>query len=57
MLHRDISENIIIITTPAAEGDPKGRLIDLDLRKELNSVPSRASHQTGTMQFMAIEVL
>jgi hypothetical protein len=57
MLHRDISENNIIITTPAAEGDPKGRLIDMDLGKELNSVPSGASHQTGTMQFMAIEVL
>ncbi|KAF4625869.1 hypothetical protein G7Y89_g12294 [Cudoniella acicularis] len=56
MLHRDISENNIIITTPAAEGDPKGRLIDMDLGKELNSVPSGASHRTGTMQFMAIEM-
>jgi serine/threonine protein kinase len=57
MLYRDIFENNIIITTPAAEGDPKGRLIDMDLGKELNSVPSGASHRTGTMQFMAIEVL
>ena len=32
-------------------------LIDLDLAKELDSVPSGASHRTGTMQFMAIEVL
>jgi hypothetical protein len=29
----------------------------MDLGKELNSVPSGASHRTGTMQFMAIEVL
>jgi hypothetical protein len=29
----------------------------MDLRKELNSVPSGASHRTGAMQFMAIEVL
>lgn len=57
MLHRDISENNIIITTPSAEGEPKGRPIDVDLGKELNSVPSGASHRTGTMQFMAIEVL
>jgi hypothetical protein len=57
MLCRDISENNIIITTPVAEGDPKGRLIDMDLGKELNSVPSGASHRTGTMHFMAIEIL
>ncbi len=53
ILHRDISENNIIIT----KGDLKGMLIDLDLAKELNSVRSGASHRTGTMQFMAIEVL
>jgi hypothetical protein len=57
ILHRDISENNIIITTPFVEGEPKGRLVDLDLGKELNSAPSGASHRTGTMQFMAIEVL
>ncbi|KAL5318088.1 hypothetical protein ACEPPN_015192 [Leptodophora sp. 'Broadleaf-Isolate-01'] len=57
ILHRDISENNIIITESASDGDPKGRLIDLDLAKELDSVPSGASHRTGTMQFMAIEVL
>jgi hypothetical protein len=56
ILHRDVSENIIIVERPA-EGDPKGRLIDLDLAKELGSLPSGASHRTGTMQFMAIEVL
>ncbi|KAJ8067034.1 hypothetical protein OCU04_004414 [Sclerotinia nivalis] len=57
ILHRDISENNIIITEFPAEGDPKGRLIDLDLAKELDSIPSGARHRTGTMQFMAIEVL
>jgi hypothetical protein len=41
----------------ATERDPKERLIDLDLAKELDSVPSGASHRTGTIQFMAIEVL
>ncbi|XMA19891.1 hypothetical protein WAI453_012682 [Rhynchosporium graminicola] len=57
ILHRDISENNIIITENPAEGTPKGRLIDLDLAKELDSMPSGARHRTGTMQFMAIEVL
>jgi hypothetical protein len=57
ILHLDISENNIIITKAAAEGDPKGMLIDLDLAKELDSMPSGARHRTGTMQFMAIEVL
>ncbi|OAF59713.1 hypothetical protein VC83_03925 [Pseudogymnoascus destructans] len=57
ILHRDISENNIIITEAASKGEPTGRLIDLDLAKELDSVPSGASHRTGTMQFMAIEVL
>ena len=57
ILYRDISENNIIITEAATTGDPKGMLIDLDLAKELDSLPSGASHRTGTMQFMAIEVL
>lgn len=57
ILHRDISENNIIITESAICGTPKGRLIDLDFAKELDSVPSGASHRTSTMQFMAIEVL
>ncbi|OBT62389.1 hypothetical protein VE03_08552 [Pseudogymnoascus sp. 23342-1-I1] len=56
-LHQDISENNIIIIEAASKGEPKGRLINLDLAKELDSVPSRDSHRTGTMQFMAIEVL
>ncbi|KAL5354469.1 hypothetical protein ACLOAV_000558 [Pseudogymnoascus australis] len=57
ILHRDISQNNIIITEAASKEEPAGRLIDLDLAKELDSVPSGASHRTGTMQFMAIEVL
>ncbi|TAQ84872.1 hypothetical protein B7494_g6812 [Chlorociboria aeruginascens] len=57
ILHRDISENNIIITNPTAEGDPKGMLIDLDLAKVMGDGPSGARHRTGTMQFMAIGVL
>ena len=57
ILHRDISSNNIIITYAKEAGDFKGMLIDLDLAKERESGPSGARHQTGTMQFMAIEVL
>jgi hypothetical protein len=35
----------------------KLRRVDLDLAKELDSGPSGARHRTGTMEFMAIEVL
>jgi serine/threonine protein kinase len=52
ILHRDISENNIIITEHAGDEGPRGQLIGLDLAKELDSVPSGASHRTGTMQFM-----
>ncbi|TWU70914.1 hypothetical protein ED733_000409 [Metarhizium rileyi] len=55
ILHRDISPNNIIITRP--ETGFKGMLIDLDLAKVMDSGPTGARHQTGTMQFMAIEVL
>jgi serine/threonine protein kinase len=51
------SENNVIITDAENEGEPKGMLIDLDLAKELDSGPSGARHRTGTMEFMAIEVL
>lgn len=57
ILHRDVSKNNIIITDAKNDGDPKGMLIDLDLAKELNTGPSGARHRTGTMEFMAIEVL
>ncbi|RMZ89596.1 hypothetical protein DV736_g3180, partial [Chaetothyriales sp. CBS 134916] len=56
ILHRDISENNIIITDPKTDGF-KGMLIDLDLAKELGSGRSGARCRTGTMEFMAIEVL
>ncbi|KAI0798918.1 serine/threonine-protein kinase Sgk2 [Xylaria sp. FL0064] len=57
ILHRDISSNNIIITKPETAGGFSGMLIDLDLAKVKDSSPSGARHQTGTMQFMAVEVL
>ncbi|EDN09515.1 predicted protein [Histoplasma mississippiense (nom. inval.)] len=57
ILHRDISENNIIITDPDKADGYSGMLIDLDLAKEVGSGRSGARHQTGTMEFMAIEVL
>ncbi|EEH43909.2 uncharacterized protein PADG_00198 [Paracoccidioides brasiliensis Pb18] len=57
ILHQDISENNIIITDPEKADGHSGRLIDLDLAKEVRSGRSGAQHQTGTMEFMAIEVL
>ncbi|KAJ3573570.1 hypothetical protein NPX13_g4651 [Xylaria arbuscula] len=57
ILHRDISSNNIIITKPETAGGFNGMLIDLDLAKIRDSGPSGARHQTGTMQFMAVEVL
>ncbi|KAI9147408.1 serine/threonine-protein kinase Sgk2 [Paramyrothecium foliicola] len=57
ILHRDISSNNIIITNPKTANGFKGMLIDLDLAKIRDSGPSGARHQTGTMQFMAVEVL
>ncbi|KKZ60850.1 hypothetical protein EMCG_04441 [[Emmonsia] crescens] len=56
ILHRDISENNIIITDPKNADGNSGMLIDLDLAKEVGT-RSGARHQTGTMEFMAIEVL
>ncbi|KAL9125176.1 MAG: hypothetical protein Q9217_005580 [Psora testacea] len=57
ILHRDISENNIIITDPKEADGFTGMLIDEDLAKEIGSGRSGARHQTGTMEFMAIEVL
>ncbi|KAG5289062.1 serine/threonine protein kinase Sgk2 [Histoplasma ohiense] len=57
ILHRDISENNIIITNPEKTNGHSGMLIDLDLAKEVGSGRSGARHRTGTMEFMAIEVL
>ncbi|RCI16304.1 hypothetical protein L249_2827 [Ophiocordyceps polyrhachis-furcata BCC 54312] len=56
ILHRDVSENNIIITDRKTTGYV-GMLIDLDLAKELGSGRSGARCRTGTMEFMAIEVL
>lgn len=56
ILHRDISENNIIITNPETANGHSGMLIDLDLAKEIGT-RSGARRQTGTMEFMAIEVL
>jgi hypothetical protein len=57
ILHRGISENNIIITDPEKADGFTGMLIDLDLAKEVGTDPSGARHKTGTMEFMAIEVL
>jgi hypothetical protein len=57
ILHRDISENNIIITDPKKADGFTGMLIDMDLAKEIGSERSGARHQTGTMEFMAIQVL
>ena len=57
ILHRDISENNIIITNPKEADGFTGMLIDEDLAKEIGSGRSGARHQTGTMEFMAIQVL
>jgi serine/threonine protein kinase len=56
-LHRDISENNIFITDPKEADGFTGMLIDEDLAKEIGSGRSGARHQTGTMEFMAIQVL
>ena len=57
ILHRDVSSDNIIITNPEVADGFHGMLIDLDLAKERDSGPSGARHQTGTLQFMAVEVL
>ena len=57
ILHRDISENNIIITDAETADGFVGMLIDLDLAKDIGSERSGARHRTGTMEFMAIEVL
>ena len=54
ILHRDISENNIIITDPIRTNGFRGILIDLNLAKVVGSGPSGARHQTGTVEFMAI---
>lgn len=57
ILHRDISSNNIIITTPNIINNLEGMLIDLDMAKERSSGPSGTRHLIGTVQLMAVEVL
>ncbi|KAI1432502.1 hypothetical protein GGR50DRAFT_696997 [Xylaria sp. CBS 124048] len=56
ILHRDISENNVLITDHLNPGF-SGMLIDLSRAKELGSESSNARCRTGTMEFMAIEVI
>lgn len=56
ILHRDISENNIIITDPKRADGFTGMLIDLDLAIE-DSKRTGGRQMTGTMEFMAIDVL
>ncbi|KAI9710009.1 MAG: hypothetical protein M1828_002338 [Chrysothrix sp. TS-e1954] len=60
-LHRDISKNNIIITDPQKTSGFSGMLIDLDLATKVDkngkNERSEAARMTGTLQFMAIEVL
>jgi hypothetical protein len=46
-----------MIADEPCEGEPKGFLIDLDMAKEIGSDSSGAMNLTGTMEFMAINVL
>ncbi|KAG6166007.1 hypothetical protein E4U51_003976 [Claviceps purpurea] len=59
IMHRDISAHNIIITdhTEPDTGGFKGMLIDLDLACTVGSAASGARYLTGTVQFMAVEVL
>ncbi|KYK58717.1 hypothetical protein DCS_05734 [Drechmeria coniospora] len=52
ILYCNISLNNIIITDPATSAGFKGILVDFDLAKVRDASPD----QTGTRQFMAIEV-
>lgn len=57
IFHQDISEINIIITNKDKKGNFTRMLIDLDLAKVFGSGRSGARHQTGTMEYMAVEVL
>ncbi|EEH17351.2 hypothetical protein PABG_07512 [Paracoccidioides brasiliensis Pb03] len=57
ILHRDNSDNNIIITDPDKEDGYSGMLTDLALSKEVGNKRSGARHQTSMMEFMAIDVL
>lgn len=61
ILHRDISQNNIIITDPAENHGFSGMLIDLDLATQVDdegkNVRTNNPGMTGTLKFMAIEVV
>lgn len=57
ILHRDISKNNTIITDPKEADGFIGMLINEHFAKEIGSEWSDAWHQTGTMEFMSIQVL
>ncbi|VCU40452.1 Bgt-51750 [Blumeria graminis f. sp. tritici] len=56
ILHGDISESNIILTTPAQNGITRGKLIDLDMSLYVAGY-NEAKSITGTMKFMALKVL
>jgi serine/threonine protein kinase len=56
ILHRDISQNNITITDPKPADGCTCMLIDLDLAI-VGGERTSVRHQTGTMEFMAIDVL
>lgn len=57
LLHRDISPTNIILTDPSMTDGWRGMLIDLDVAKPIGTAPSGAWQLTGTVQYMAIDVL
>ncbi|KAF7513576.1 hypothetical protein GJ744_008870 [Endocarpon pusillum] len=56
IIHRDISENNIIITDPETAAGFSGMLIDLDLAV-VDGERTGGRHMIGTMEFMAIDML
>jgi serine/threonine protein kinase len=57
IIHRDVSINNIMIANKPRENELKGFLIDLDMAKAIGSESSGATNRTGTMEFMAINIL
>ena len=57
ILRRDNSENYVIITDRIKANGFTGILIDLDLAKVVGSGRSGSRHQTGTIEFIVIQVL
>ncbi|KAI1200564.1 hypothetical protein F5X97DRAFT_340346 [Nemania serpens] len=54
ILHRDITHEHILITTPEKEGDPRGILISLNCAIDLDKGPGRAGDGVGTEIFAGI---